>query len=86
MYLVIGFVTCQRLLYRQTVIPLNQAKYTKASKSLLEKVVGDDTLYASLNSAYCMCKVLCLEVVCLYSKQWLNYVPSRLLSEEDAHN
>ncbi len=30
-------VSCHRLMYRQTVLPLNKIKYTKASESLLKK-------------------------------------------------
>ena len=43
-------------MYRQTLIPLNKSKYTKVSESLLDKVIGDDTLYASFNGNYWMCK------------------------------
>ena len=43
-------------MYRQTVLPLKRDKYTKVKKSLLDMVLGDDTLYASFNDAYFICK------------------------------
>ena len=42
-------------MYRQTVLPLNKDRYKKASKPLLDIVVGDSLLYASFNGAYWMC-------------------------------
>ena len=56
-------VSCHRLMYRQTVIPLNKIKYTKASESLLDMVIGDDTLYASFNGNYWICKT-CDSALC----------------------
>ena len=35
---------------------LNKCKYVKASQSLLDKVVGDDHLYASFNGTYWICR------------------------------
>ena len=49
-------VFCHRLMYRQTVLPLNRDKYKNAKKSLLDIVIGDDTLYASFNGAYYVCR------------------------------
>ena len=42
-------------MYRQTVLPLNRCKYKKVAKSLLDIVIGD-TLHASFNGAYYVCK------------------------------
>ncbi len=49
-------VACHRLMYRQTVIVLNKNKYTKTKTSLLNTVVGDDSLYASFNETYWICR------------------------------
>ena len=48
--------SCHRLMYRANVVSLNKCKYVKASQSLLDKVVGDDQLYASLNGTYWICR------------------------------
>ena len=49
-------VSCNRLMYRQTVVPLNKTKYVKVKKGFLDMVIGYDILYASFNSLYYICK------------------------------
>ena len=49
-------VSCQRLMYRQTVVSFTKSKYTKAKTPLLNAVVGDDHLYASFNGKYFICR------------------------------
>ncbi len=43
-------------MYRQTVIVLNKNQYTKTKRSLLNTEVGDDSLYASFNETYWICR------------------------------
>ena len=47
---------CVHLMYRANIVSLNKCKYVKASQSLLDKVVGDDHLYASFNGTYWICR------------------------------
>ena len=49
-------VCCNRMMYRQTVLPYNKTKYTKASNELLEQVFSNEHSYVSSNGKQWVCK------------------------------
>ena len=49
-------VCCNRMMYRQTVLPYNKTKYTKASNELLEQVFSNEHSYVSSDGKQWVCK------------------------------
>ena len=49
-------VCCNRMMYRQTVVPYNKTKYTKASNELLERVFSNEHSYVSSDGKQWVCK------------------------------
>ena len=47
--------SCHRLMYKQSVTPLNVHKYTKASSALLADVLGPECLYTSFDGNQWIC-------------------------------
>ena len=47
---------CHRLMYKQTVVPCNKSKYTKASNDLLEQVFCADYSYTSSDGRQWLCR------------------------------
>ena len=47
---------CHRMMYKQTVLPYNGSKYTKASSELLELVFSDEHKYISSDSKQWVCR------------------------------
>ena len=49
-------VCCNHMMYRQTVVPYNKTKYTKASNELLEQVFSNEHSYVSSDGKQWVCK------------------------------
>ena len=47
---------CNRMMYKQTVVTYNKAKYTKASNELLEQVFCNEHSYISTDGKQWVCK------------------------------
>ena len=49
-------VCCNRIMYKQSVVPFNKFKYIKATKELLEQVFPSQNSYISLDGKQWVCK------------------------------
>ena len=50
-------VCCNRLIYKQVLVPYNKAKYTKASNELLEQVFHNNHSYINSDGKQWVCKM-----------------------------